>query len=85
VSVEVKFFASLKEAAGCDAIRLELNSSSCELPELIAMLKARLSSAAFTALTAESVRVALNQELQNGPFIITSGDEVAFLPPVTGG
>ena len=34
---------------------------------------------------AENVKVAVNQALISGPIVLTDGDEIAFLPPVTGG
>ncbi|MGB1686261.1 MAG: MoaD/ThiS family protein [Pseudomonadales bacterium] len=37
------------------------------------------------ALTAENVRVAVNQELVKGNPRVKPGDEIAFFPPVTGG
>jgi len=36
-------------------------------------------------LTAENVRVAVNQEMVNGDLQVRNGDEIAFFPPVTGG
>ena len=40
----------------------------------------------YAALTAENVRIAVNQEFIDGEAAeLRSGDEVAFLPPVTGG
>ena len=36
-------------------------------------------------LTAENIRVAVNQELVTGDVPVAAQDEVAFFPPVTGG
>ena len=36
-------------------------------------------------LQAENVRIAVNQALTSGPLKFGAGDEIAFLPPVTGG
>lgn len=85
MSVNVLFFASLREAVGCEAMTLELDSDGIDLAGLLQQLGKRLDAAAVSSLTAESVRIALNQELMSGAFRIKDGDEIAFLPPVTGG
>ncbi|MBX3707280.1 MAG: MoaD/ThiS family protein [Pseudomonadales bacterium] len=84
VRVEVRFFASLREATGCPALALELPAGA-DFAALCAVLADRLGPAALEALTAGNVRVARNQTLATPPFALADGDEVAFLPPVTGG
>jgi molybdopterin converting factor subunit 1 len=83
-TVRVLFFASLRESVGKDSLELEM-AQPITLDALMGRLKTELAVPAFLALTAESVRVALNQELVSGPVTISGGDELAFLPPVTGG
>jgi len=85
MSVRVLFFASLRESTGCEALTLPLQADDVGIDELLQLLSSQLDVSALPALTAESVRVAVNQELMTGPFRINDGDEVAFLPPVTGG
>jgi molybdopterin converting factor subunit 1 len=82
--VDVRFFASLREAAGTGAVRLEL-AEPAGFDNLMGALEARLPPSALQALRAENVRMALNQDLVSAPFELADGDEVAFLPPVTGG
>jgi molybdopterin synthase sulfur carrier subunit len=84
VSVRVLFFASLKDTLGRDELLLETDAPM-QLSAFIDRLADDLGADAREALTAESVRVAVNQELLNGEVAIHDGDEVAFLPPVTGG
>jgi molybdopterin synthase sulfur carrier subunit len=84
LSTKVLFFASLREAVGEAELALDLDGP-VSLDGLLKRLQGRLSPAGYAALTAENVRVAINQELQNGPLEVQPGDEVAFLPPVTGG
>jgi len=84
MSVTVLFFASLKETLGRERLSIEL-PVKLELSAFIDRLAEELGPQAHQALTAESVRVAVNQELLNGSGVIGDGDEVAFLPPVTGG
>lgn len=82
--IDVLFFASLCEATGCERLQLA-EAGTLSLSELIERLVAELGAQARDALTAESVRVAVNQTLVQGNVAVSAGDEVAFLPPVTGG
>ncbi len=84
MNVRIRFFASLREAAGTDELRLALPDGA-GVESLMEALEQRLPPMAVAAITAENVRVACNQELVSPPFHLSEGDEVAFLPPVTGG
>lgn len=81
--VTVRFFASLREATDLDAVQLTLQEPT--LGGLRTELTKRLSDAQLAALTAPGVRIAVNHTLVPGETDLTTGDEVAFLPPVTGG
>ena len=82
--VRVLFFASLRDAVGVDEVSLPIDEPLA-FDRFMAELKTALSDAAYAAICAENVRVAINQELVDGVRLIGAGDEVAFLPPVTGG
>lgn len=84
MSVTVLFFASLKETVGCERTIVDL-PASLELSAFIDRLAVQLGPQVGEVLRAESVRVAVNQVLLGGPEVIDDGDEVAFLPPITGG
>ncbi|MEQ8860158.1 MAG: MoaD/ThiS family protein [Pseudomonadales bacterium] len=84
MNVEVRFFASLREAAGVGSMRLALPEAA-GFDALLEALAAQLPAQAVAALRAENVRLARNQELLQPPFVLADGDELAFLPPVTGG
>ena len=82
------FFASLKEAVGLDfwEYRVHQDSASVRLDALLTALRRQLGAVGYAALTAENVRIAVNQEfVDDGAAELRPGDEVAFLPPVTGG
>ncbi len=79
--IRVIFFASLREEVGRDEVAVQATS----LNELLDELRRQLNETAMIALTAENVRVAVNQVLVEGVVDLRPGDEVAFLPPVTGG
>ena len=87
--IRVLFFASLREAVGMDAWSYapEAAGPPLRLSALLAALKPTLGADGYAALTAENVRIAVNQELVEGSARVElkPGDEVAFLPPVTGG
>jgi molybdopterin synthase catalytic subunit len=81
VKVTALFFARLREQAGGDRFALELPGGStvadayAELRRLHPALEARR----------DSVRAALNQEFAGWDDPLAEGDEVAFIPPVSGG
>lgn len=85
MSIEVKFFASLRDDLGCAHIQFPAPAT---VASLLQGLEDKFGANA-QALTASGVRLALNQtliepdELQSVQ--LNAGDEVAFLPPVTGG
>lgn len=80
----VLFFASLRDATETDELRLSLDAP-ISLSGLLDKLATELPSAALAELRTENVRVAVNQTFLTGAGLIQPGDEVAFLPPVTGG
>ena len=83
--VRVLFFASLRDAVGCPGLDVPV-AAGLPLGALIERMRSQLSDAAAAALVAEDVRVAVNQEMVAASgAVVYPGDEVAFLPPVTGG
>ena len=79
--VSVKFFAQLREVTGTEGVQvnaLDLDGVFIELAKLY-------PEEVIAQLRGDNVRVAINQELVNGNTALTAGDEVALLPPVTGG
>lgn len=84
ISVSVLFFASLQEATHTAAMQLSLPDDS-NLAMLMQRLEQDLSSDAVAAVQAENVRIAVNQTLVSSSCTLQDGDEIAFLPPVTGG
>ena len=82
--VEVRFFASLRQAVGAGSMPVSLPDPAGS-DALFQALAEMVEAPALAALTAENVRLAVNQDLVTPPFDLHDGDEVAFLPPVTGG
>ncbi|WP_207061701.1 molybdopterin converting factor subunit 1 [Motiliproteus sp. SC1-56] len=83
-SVDLVFFASIREQLGTDAETLELAAELNTVQALIDHLRTRGEPWA-SVLAAEQLLVAVNQEMAERSAVIKSGDEVAFFPPVTGG
>jgi len=83
VKVQVRYFASLREALGA--------SESVDRPEgstvgaLRDVLLARGGRHADLLARGRAVRCALNQTLCDESALLTDPAEVAFFPPVTGG
>ena len=83
MEIQVRFFASLRDATGTDGMSVTLEEGA-DLSALLASIQGRLGAGA-EPLKSENVRVAVNHELVSGAQVLRDGDEVAFLPPVTGG
>lgn len=76
-SVQVKFFASLRERVGRAEMTLPLNE-----PRSVAEVWAQ--ACGDLAMPANTL-AALNQDYVGKDALVRPGDEVAFFPPVTGG
>ncbi len=81
---ELVFFASIREDLGCDRVDIDIPDGAT-LSELVAMVADSNGEPWHQTLTAENVRIAVNQELVTGNPQLDNQDEVAFFPPVTGG
>ncbi len=81
--VTVRFFGSLREAVGRGGVDLHIEDAC------VAGVRTRLASLLradqLQALSGQGVRVCVNQTIIRGNVGLRTGDEVAFLPPVTGG
>ena len=81
VAVRVRLFARLRELAGFELESVEVppESTVADVYEVV-----RRSHPDFQ-VEQESVRAALNQEFADWDEVVSDGDEVAFIPPVSGG
>ena len=84
MKVNVLFFASLKEDLGISEIELDV-AEFAQRSDLFDSLKNELASDCVAPLLAENISIAVNRNIENGEFALKTGDEVAFLPPITGG
>jgi len=80
IAVRVRFFARLRELAGHETEALQVPPGS-RLGDVYETLRSKHASLP----PRESVRGALNQEFADWSAMVADGDEVAFIPPVSGG
>ena len=80
IGINVRFFARLRELAGVETETQKLPAGA-RVSDVYDALRA-----AHPALPArETVRAAVNQEFADWDARVADGDEVAFIPPVSGG
>ena len=79
--VTIRLFARLRELAGAGEIRRQIPEGSSAMDVWHAL------TAEFPAMTdyGRSISCAVNEEYSRLTATLHDGDEVAFLPPVSGG
>ena len=81
MQVRVLLFGSLREAAGAK----ELSVALPERASVVALRELLMASQPAFGKLAGRLRVAVNREFASDDAVLADGDEVAFLPPVSGG
>ncbi len=79
--VNVRLFARLREIAGESQLRLELADGSSARDAWVALAGRHPELEPYTS----SISCAVNEEYARMTTALRDGDEVAFLPPVSGG
>jgi molybdopterin synthase catalytic subunit len=82
MQVEVRLFAMLRERAGVDTVTLDLADGATVADALAA---AGEQPGLEEVLRRMPVRVALNREYVEESAAVAAGDELALIPPVSGG
>lgn len=82
MQLQIVFYGVLKQVVGAKSQTLNLPQDSVTVGELKTLLAER-----YAALNArlETVACAVGDELVGPDYRLYDGDEVAFLPPVSGG
>lgn len=80
--IRVLLFAGLAEAAGSQHVSLNTDLNVVSIKDIRSLLAERYPQ--LRDLLEKSM-AAVNQEYANQDTIVTSADEVAFIPPVSGG
>ncbi len=83
MKVNVKYFASIREAIGTGSETLDTQATT--LGALRDELLARGGAHAEALARSRAVLLALNQVMADESAPLAAGAEVAFFPPVTGG
>ena len=79
ISVQVRLFASYREAAGTSRLSTFLPVGA-RIGDLVGVLAENLP-----ALRTTRGLIAVNHEYVSGDAVLNDGDEVALIPPVSGG
>ena len=84
MKVKVLFFASIRELVGKAEVVLMLERGS-NLAELLVQLEEYLGQPCWKKLQSKLYKISINQKFAEHIDKLDEGDEVAFLPQVTGG
>lgn len=79
-SIHVRFFAILREQAGCAAI--EADSAAADANQLYAELQQRFPGLVFPV---HLLRVSVNERYVAMDAALSAGDRIVFIPPIAGG
>ena len=82
--LEVRLFAILRERAGTGSVSVELPDDGATVADALRALGAQ-SAPLASALDALTVVMAVNREYAGEDAILAPGDELALIPPVSGG
>ena len=85
MKINVKYFASVREAVGAGSESLDLPESATTVGTVRALMVARGGVWAEALGEQRAVRMACNQVMCDAGTAVSDGAEVAFFPPVTGG
>ena len=83
--IQLRFFASVREALGTSSESIDLPASILTVGDVRTFLCERGGIWAETLSTQRSLRMAYEQVMTDPSTPITEDCEVAFFPPVTGG
>jgi sulfur-carrier protein len=83
MQVQVKYFASVREALGTGSELMQTQAAT--VGALRDELLARSDAFAQALARGKALRIALNHTMTEESAALTEGCEVAFFPPVTGG
>ncbi len=79
--VTVRFFARLRELAGAETVSIEVTA-----PATVSTVWQAVTQAAPDLVPFErAISCAINAEFSRMSHPVSEGDDVAFLPPVSGG
>lgn len=80
MAITVKFFALGRELTGRDQITLDVSEG-----ETVELLRKKLQTLFPDLSRLGTYLIAVNLEYQDGQTRLSDGDEIAIIPPVSGG
>jgi molybdopterin converting factor subunit 1 len=80
MQLTIRLFAGLRERAGASTLDIDVPEAGT-----VADLLAALEGTPVGGMPARSFIVAVNREYADGGVPVRAGDEVALIPPVSGG
>lgn len=85
MQIQLRFFASVREALACSQEQFAVPDGVRTAAEVRQLLQARGPVWAEALAETRGIRMAFNQEMIVPDTLLTDGGELAFFPPVTGG
>ncbi len=85
MQIQLKFFASVREAVGTGSETLSVTSEVTTAGQVRELLRARGGVWAEALADGRALRIAVNQQMADPSMLLADGCELAFFPPVTGG
>jgi molybdopterin synthase sulfur carrier subunit len=85
MNIQLRFFASVREALGTSQEILSVPEHVRTLGDLRQLLRERGGVWSDTLAEGRALRMACNQQMADAGAVLSEGCEVAFFPPVTGG
>ncbi len=83
--IEIRYFASLRERLGIAREQVPAGAAAADVGAIVNLLRQRGGAWEEAFGEAQTVLMAVNQEVAGSDTPVHDGDEVAFFPPVTGG
>ena len=81
--IKIVFFAALREQLDCAELSLAVDDA--KTVDDIKLLLSDKNEQWQQTFSNTSLLSAVNHDMVDGSYLVKSGDEVAFFPPVTGG
>ena len=84
MQVKILAFGVLKDLLGGATVQLDL-AQGATVADLLRILEQQTSNLSMQTHVWQSLAVAVNREYSSASAVLREGDEVALLPPVSGG
>ena len=85
--IKILFFASIRELFNQEKIMIDINALSIQSADDLVNFYSQKEGGPWSELKNRKAKtkIAINQEMREWHTALKDGDELAFLPPITGG